>query len=44
MRSEHSANLSLQTKHVGKALVAKNQGKHVTMQSLLLSWAVKIKG
>ena len=39
MRSEHSANLSLQTKHVGKALIAKKQGKHDTIGS---RWAVQI--
>lgn len=37
MRSEHSANLSLQTKQLGKALVAKNQGNHATIWTMITS-------
>ena len=41
MRSEHSTNLSLQTKYVGKALITKKQGKHGTIWTMITSWATK---
>ena len=41
MRSEHSAKLSLQTKHAGKALITKKQGKHDTIGTMITSWATK---
>lgn len=41
MRSEYSANEMMSKSKLGKAPVAKNQGKHATMQALLLSWILK---
>lgn len=41
MRSEYSANEMMSKAKLGKALVAKNQGKHATIQSLLLNWSLK---
>lgn len=41
MKSEYAANISLQTKHQGKSLIVKKQGKHDTITSLLTNWLTK---